>query len=112
MRFTAGCASNRQSRALEKLRRDMVAICPRWHSLEALPGSFDMTVLNALDLIHLVMDATGRLPQTGENGIYLKQGRNGTLVEHGQCSDRQCEGLRKSALLRDMRHATCDIQEE
>lgn len=51
----------------------MVAICPRWHSLEVPPVSFDMTVLNALDRIHLVMDVTDRLPQTGENGIHARR---------------------------------------
>jgi len=30
---------------------------------------FDMTVLNDLDRIHLVMDTIDRLPQTGDKGI-------------------------------------------
>jgi hypothetical protein len=32
-----------------------------------------MTVLNDLDRFHLVMDVIDRLPQTGDQGIYLKQ---------------------------------------
>ncbi len=33
---------------------------------------FDMTVLNAMDRLHLAMAAVDRLPQTGENGVLLK----------------------------------------
>ena len=40
----------------------------------------DMTVLNDLDRFHLVMDAIGRLPQTGDKGIYLKQQLKEKLV--------------------------------
>ncbi len=35
--------------------------------------SFDMTVLNDLDLFHMVMDAIDHVPRTGEKCIYLKQ---------------------------------------
>ncbi|MGD9841480.1 MAG: phosphoketolase [Steroidobacteraceae bacterium] len=45
---------------------------------------FDMTVLNDLDRFHLVMDAIDRLPQTGYQGIYLKQQLNEKLIEHRQ----------------------------
>ena len=45
---------------------------------------FDMTVLNDLDRFHLVMDIIDRLPQTGKNGIYLKQQIKDKLVEHKQ----------------------------
>src|SRR6185312_4563560 len=34
---------------------------------------FDMTVLNELDRFHLVISAIDRLPQTGNQGTYLKQ---------------------------------------
>jgi xylulose-5-phosphate/fructose-6-phosphate phosphoketolase len=43
---------------------------------------FDMTVLNDLDRFHLVMDAIDRLPQTGDQGIYLKQQLKDKLIEH------------------------------
>ena len=43
---------------------------------------FDMTVLNDLDRYHLVMDAIDRLPQTGEQGLGLKQHLIGKLAEH------------------------------
>jgi len=45
---------------------------------------FDMTVLNELDRFHLVMSAIDRLPQTGEQGIYLKQQLKEKLFEHRQ----------------------------
>jgi len=45
---------------------------------------FDMTVLNDMDRFHLVMDVIGRVPQTGEKGIYLKQQLKDKLVEHRQ----------------------------
>ena len=35
--------------------------------------AFDMTVMNAMDRFHLVMDTIDRLPQTGSKGAYLKQ---------------------------------------
>jgi xylulose-5-phosphate/fructose-6-phosphate phosphoketolase len=40
-----------------------------------------MTVLNDLDRFHLVMDVIDRLPQTGDQGIYLKQQLKDKLVE-------------------------------
>ena len=43
---------------------------------------FDMAVLNDLDRFHLVMDAIGRVPKTGDRGIYLKQQLKDKLVEH------------------------------
>ncbi len=45
---------------------------------------FDMTVLNDLDRFHLVMDTIDRLPQTGEQGVYLKQQLQVKLIEHKQ----------------------------
>jgi xylulose-5-phosphate/fructose-6-phosphate phosphoketolase len=45
---------------------------------------FDMTVLNELDRFHLVMDTINRLPQTGDQGIYLKQQLKDKLIEHTQ----------------------------
>jgi xylulose-5-phosphate/fructose-6-phosphate phosphoketolase len=45
---------------------------------------FDMTVLNDLDRFHLVMDAIDRLPQTGDEGVYLKRSLMDKLIEHGQ----------------------------
>ena len=41
-----------------------------------------MTVLNDLDRFHLVIDVVNRLPQTGEQGVYLKQHLRDKLVEH------------------------------
>ncbi|MGO9513014.1 MAG: phosphoketolase [Steroidobacteraceae bacterium] len=46
--------------------------------------AFDMTVLNELDRFHLVIDAVNRLPQTGSEGVYLKQQLQDELVEHKQ----------------------------
>ncbi len=46
--------------------------------------AFDMTVLNDLDRFHLVIDAVNRLPQTGSEGVYLKQQLLDKLVEHEQ----------------------------
>ena len=46
--------------------------------------AFDMTVLNDLDRSHLVIDAVNRLPQTGSEGVYLKQQLEDKLVEHQQ----------------------------
>jgi xylulose-5-phosphate/fructose-6-phosphate phosphoketolase len=45
---------------------------------------FDMTVLNELDRWHLAMDVVDRLPQTGDQGIYLKQQLKDKLIEHRQ----------------------------
>jgi xylulose-5-phosphate/fructose-6-phosphate phosphoketolase len=46
--------------------------------------AFDMTVLNDLDRFHLVIDAINRLPQSGSEGVYLKQQLQDKLVEHKQ----------------------------
>jgi len=46
--------------------------------------AFDMTVLNDLDRFHLVMDTIDRLPQTGDQGIYLKQQLADKLIAHKQ----------------------------
>ncbi len=46
--------------------------------------AFDMTVLNELDRFHLVMDTIDRLPQTGEQGAFLKQQLEDKLIEHRQ----------------------------
>jgi len=43
---------------------------------------FDMTVLNDLDRFHLVMDTIDRVPQAGDEGVYLKQQLEDKLVEH------------------------------
>jgi len=45
---------------------------------------FDMTVLNELDRFHLAMDSVDRLPQTGAQGVYLKQRLKDKLVVHKQ----------------------------
>jgi phosphoketolase len=37
-----------------------------------------------LDRFHLVMDTMDRLPQTGDQGIYLKQQLKDKLIEHKQ----------------------------
>jgi xylulose-5-phosphate/fructose-6-phosphate phosphoketolase len=50
--------------------------------------AFDMTVLNDLDRFHLVIDAIDRLPQTGSEGVYLKQQLKDKLVEHKLYIDR------------------------
>ena len=41
-----------------------------------------MTVLNDLDRFHLVMDVIDRLPQAGDEGIYLKQQIKDKLIGH------------------------------
>ena len=46
--------------------------------------AFDMTVLNDLDRFHLAIDAIDRLPQTGNQGVTLKQQLQNKLVEHKQ----------------------------
>ena len=43
---------------------------------------FDMTVLNDLDRFHLVMDVIDRVPQTSDEGVYLKQQLQDKLIEH------------------------------
>jgi xylulose-5-phosphate/fructose-6-phosphate phosphoketolase len=50
--------------------------------------AFDMTVLNDLDRFHLVIDTIDRLPQTGSEGVYLKQQLKDRLVEHKLYIDR------------------------
>jgi xylulose-5-phosphate/fructose-6-phosphate phosphoketolase len=50
--------------------------------------AFDMAVLNDLDRFHLVMDAINRLPQTGSQGVYLKQQLQDKLIEHKRYIDR------------------------
>jgi len=54
---------------------------------------FDMTVLNDLDRFHLVMDTIDRLPQTGDQGIYLKQQLMDKLVEHRQYINKYGEDM-------------------
>ncbi len=54
---------------------------------------FDMTVLNDLDRFHLVMDTIDRLPQTGENGIALKQQLQAKLIEHKLYIDKNGQDL-------------------
>jgi len=55
--------------------------------------AFDMTVLNEIDRFHLVIDAIDRLPQTGSQGVYLKQQLRDKLVEHKRYIDRHGEDL-------------------
>jgi xylulose-5-phosphate/fructose-6-phosphate phosphoketolase len=55
--------------------------------------AFDMTVLNDMDRFHLVMDAINRLPQTGSQGVYLKQRLRDKLVEHKQYIDRHGQDM-------------------
>ena len=43
---------------------------------------FDMTVLNDLDRFHLAIDAINRLPQTGDDGLRLKQQLLEKLLAH------------------------------
>jgi xylulose-5-phosphate/fructose-6-phosphate phosphoketolase len=54
---------------------------------------FDMTVLNELDRFHLVMDAIERLPQTGDQGIYLKAQLQDKLIEHKQYIDKNGQDM-------------------
>ena len=58
-----------------------------------LTTPFDMTVLNEPDRFHLVMDAIDRLPQTGDQGIHLKQQLKDKLVDHKQYIDKHGEDL-------------------
>jgi xylulose-5-phosphate/fructose-6-phosphate phosphoketolase len=55
--------------------------------------AFDMAVLNDLDRFHLVIDAVNRLPQTGSEGVYLKQQLEDKLIEHQQYIRRHGEDL-------------------
>ena len=52
-----------------------------------------MTVMNNLDLFHLVMDSIDRLPQTGDKGVYLKQQLSDKLIEHKQYICRHGQDL-------------------
>jgi len=52
-----------------------------------------VTVLNELDCFHLVMDVIDRVPQTGEEGIYLKQQVKDKLIEHKQYIDKNGEDM-------------------
>jgi xylulose-5-phosphate/fructose-6-phosphate phosphoketolase len=54
---------------------------------------FDMTVLNDLDRFHLAMDVVDRLPQTGDQGIYLKQQLKDKLIEHRQYINKEGRDL-------------------
>jgi xylulose-5-phosphate/fructose-6-phosphate phosphoketolase len=52
-----------------------------------------MTVLNDLDRFHLVIGTVDRLPQTGDEGIHLKQRLEDKLIEHKQYIDRFGEDM-------------------
>jgi xylulose-5-phosphate/fructose-6-phosphate phosphoketolase len=54
---------------------------------------FDMTVLNELDRFHLVMDMVDRVPQTGEQGVYLKQQLKDKLIAHKEYIDKNGEDM-------------------
>jgi xylulose-5-phosphate/fructose-6-phosphate phosphoketolase len=54
---------------------------------------FDMTVLNDLDRFHLVMDTIDRLPQTGDQGLLLKQQLIDKLIEHRQYINKNGQDL-------------------
>jgi xylulose-5-phosphate/fructose-6-phosphate phosphoketolase len=54
---------------------------------------FDMTVLNDLDRLHLVMDAIDRLPQLGAQGADLKQRMQNKLIEHKQYINQHGQDL-------------------
>lgn len=43
---------------------------------------FNMTVLNELDRFHLVIDAINRLPQSSNEGVYLKKEMQEKLIAH------------------------------
>jgi xylulose-5-phosphate/fructose-6-phosphate phosphoketolase len=55
--------------------------------------AFDMTVLNDIDRFHLVIDAINRLPQTGSQGVYLKQQLQDKLVEHKHYIEKYGEDM-------------------
>ena len=55
--------------------------------------AFDMTVLNEIDRFHLVIDAINRLPQTGSQGVYLKQQLKDKLIDHKRYIDRHGQDL-------------------
>ncbi len=46
--------------------------------------TFDMAVLNDVDLFHLVGDVVDRLPQLGGVAAYVKQAMRDKLIEHRQ----------------------------
>jgi xylulose-5-phosphate/fructose-6-phosphate phosphoketolase len=54
---------------------------------------FNMTVLNELDRFHLVIDAINRLPQTGNQGTYLKEQMKEKLIEHHQYINKHGEDM-------------------
>jgi len=54
---------------------------------------FDMTVLNDLDRFHLVMDVIDRLPQTRDQGVYLRQQLEDKLIEHKHYIDQHGEDM-------------------
>jgi xylulose-5-phosphate/fructose-6-phosphate phosphoketolase len=54
---------------------------------------FDMTVLNELDRFHLVMDTIKRLPQTGAQGIALRQRLDAKLIEHKQYIEKHGQDM-------------------
>ena len=60
-----------------------------------LDTSFEMTVLSDLERFHLVMDTIDRLPQTGDNGIDLKQQVKDKLVQQKQYIDKHGADLPK-----------------
>jgi xylulose-5-phosphate/fructose-6-phosphate phosphoketolase len=55
--------------------------------------AFDMTVLNDLDRFHLAMDVVDRVPQTGVQGLELKEQLQRKLIEHKQYIDRYGEDM-------------------
>jgi xylulose-5-phosphate/fructose-6-phosphate phosphoketolase len=55
--------------------------------------AFDMTVLNEIDRFHLVIDTINRLPQTGSQGVYLKQQLQDKLVEHKHYIEKYGEDM-------------------
>ena len=59
----------------------------------AISTPFDMSVLNDLDRVHLVMDVNDQLPQTGDKGIYLKQQLKDKLIERKQCIDKHGQDM-------------------
>ncbi|MFZ4115178.1 MAG: phosphoketolase family protein [Chthoniobacterales bacterium] len=55
--------------------------------------AFNMTVLNELDRFHLVIDAIHRLPQTGNQGTYLKERMKEKLIEHHHYINKHGEDM-------------------
>jgi anaerobic glycerol-3-phosphate dehydrogenase len=49
--------------------------------------------INDMDRFHLGIDTIDRLPQTGDEGIYLKQRLKNTLIEHKQYIDKYGQEL-------------------